>query len=276
MQAELAGVSLSDLTLYLLKRKETAVYPALSLPKQGVRTLNWVHICLGIWKKSKRLIVLMNSQAENSILSQVDILVIKHALLSLLIGRIATVVNQIREQYLTNGPTGGKDRRLGGLLLNLLIQGLKIVLQQLGTLLLVILLGVIPLPDIGNERLHIVPRERPGQNVNKLKHRLKGLVNKMRQVVLNLLRPLYVGNPMKLPSNPVDFLRLGGLKVLRLLQLQLHVPAYTARIWVLLHVVVHLVDGVLVGAQAGVQQDGVFRVQDLLVAETVEEPVVRG
>ena len=69
---------LGKLSLHLLEGEVAAVNPPLSLPQQSVHSLDRVDVGVGIWKIGHFEASFVDPHAENSIFSQVDVLVIQH------------------------------------------------------------------------------------------------------------------------------------------------------------------------------------------------------
>jgi hypothetical protein len=93
MQTEFASITPRNLPFDFFKGEETTVDPPFSLTKKRMSTLDGIHISLGIGQKSQRLIMLMNTQAQDSVFGQIDIFIIEQTLLSFFIRWITAVVD---------------------------------------------------------------------------------------------------------------------------------------------------------------------------------------
>ena len=109
--------------------------------------------------------------------------------------------------------------------------------------------------------------------MDELEDGLKGLVDKMGKVILNLLCLLDIKNVDDDAAQPIQVLIFVHLFIFYLFCLQTHVAADTAHPWMSLHISVHLVNGLRIWSQTDVQQDGELWFQ--LIAKSIEKPVMR-
>lgn len=109
--------------------------------------------------------------------------------------------------------------------------------------------------------------------MDELEDGLKGFVNKMGEVIFNLLSLLDIENVDNDAAQPIQVLIFMHLFIFYLFCLQTHVTADTAHSWMSFHISVHLVNGLRIWSQTDVQQDGELWFQ--LIAESVEKPIMR-
>lgn len=108
----------------------------------------------------------------------------------------------------------------------------------------------------------------------ELEKRLKGLVQKVGEVVLDLLSTLNVHEFVRDTGETVEIFLIDILLLLVSLDFETHIAANATKILVLREVLVHRKDGVIFGLEPNIKQDYVLRVEFL--AEPVEEPIVGG
>lgn len=204
----------------------------------------------------------MDTHTQNPVLGEIDVLVVEHLLLGVWVDRSEDFPYHLWQEDSHEDVRSGEgagDHLVGR---QFLINRLEIFLEK----------GVSAV--LGAKRGHAVSGKSAGEHMDELEDGLEGLVDEVCEVVLDLLRLLDVEDVDDQAAEAVQILIFVHLVVFHLFGLQTHVPAHAAHSWVSAHVVVHLVYGFGVGPEAHVQQDGVLGLQ--LVAETVEEPVVRG
>ena len=108
--------------------------------------------------------------------------------------------------------------------------------------------------------------------MDELEDGLEGLINKMGEVILDLLSLLDIEDVDNDATQPIQVLVFVHLFILNLFCLQTHVAADSAHSWMSFHIAVHLVYGLRIRPQTNVQQDGVLGFQ--FIAKSVEEPVM--
>ena len=77
--------------------KEASVDPSFPLPQEPVDCLYGVDLGVGVWKEGHVELLFVDAHAEDSVLGQIDVFVVKHLLIGLLIGIDAPVSHKIWE-----------------------------------------------------------------------------------------------------------------------------------------------------------------------------------
>jgi hypothetical protein len=262
-QHNLALIRLSDFLFDLFEGEVAAVDPAFALSHESVDGFDGVDFGEGVGQIDEVEPVLVDLHAEDAVLGEVDVLVVQHLLLRLGLDARQQAEEELGQEHPQQHGAERNLRFVDGVLDELLLDRAEVLLEQFAALVLALAL----------ERLHVVAAECAGQHVDEAEGALEGLVDDVGEVVLHLLRLLDVHEVQREPRQPVDLLVADLLLVLELLDLEAHVPAHAADARVLLHVAVHLEDGLLFWFEADVHEDGVAGVE--FAAEAVEEPVVR-
>jgi hypothetical protein len=258
-----AGTScLAHLFLHLLKSEHGAVDPSFTLTHETVDCFDGVDLGVRVGHEENIELVFVDTHTENSVLGEIDVLVVEHLLLGVWVDRSEDFPYHLWQENPHEDVRSGEgagDHFVGR---QFLINRLEVFLEK----------GVSAV--LGAERRHAVSGESAGEHMDELEDGLEGFVDEMCEVVLDLLRLLDVEDVDDEAAEAVQVLIFVHFLVFHFFGLQTHVPAHAADSGVSPHVVVHLVDGFGVGSEAHVEQDGVFWFQ--FVAETVEEPVVGG
>lgn len=170
----------TQLLLHLLKREVTTVNPSLALAQQAVYCFNGIHLGVGVGQVRHVIAFLMDTHAQNSVLSKIYVFTVEHGLIGLRVDVYEAAVEEIREgspqQHVGHTHLGFDNFSVG----QFFVDGLEVVFEQLVVLILIIV-------DNG---LHVVGRERTRQHVDKSECSLESLVHQVSEVVFHLLRTL--------------------------------------------------------------------------------------
>lgn len=122
LQEKVALHFIQQKLLHLLEGEETAVYPPLSLPQKVMQSLNRIHLRKGVGKVMKFPVVVEDPQAQGSVLSKGDVLVVKEAFLAIFLWSFveSPIKQKVGQEYLQDGFCNpiikGSQLRLGGVL----------------------------------------------------------------------------------------------------------------------------------------------------------------
>lgn len=169
-----------QLLLHFFEGKETAIDPPLPLAEQSMDSLYGVHLSVSIGEVRHIIVTLMDTHAENSIFSEVYVLIVEHLLFGFLINIEAARIDEVGQQHSEEDIGNAQICLDYPAVLQLLVNRLEVGLKQF----VVVFLLVI------EDGLHVVGRERTRQDVNEAKRGLEGLVHQMCEVVFHLLCPL--------------------------------------------------------------------------------------
>lgn len=109
--------------------------------------------------------------------------------------------------------------------------------------------------------------------MNELEQGLEGLINQVSKMIFDLLGSLDINEVKEKSSDPVNFLQISLISVVKHLNSQIHVATDAPAFGILLHMIVHLVKTRFIWAQANVKKDCILSVY--LPTEAIEEPIMR-
>ena len=78
--------------------KEASVDPSFPLPQEPVDCLYGVDLGVGVWKEGHVELLFVDAHAEDSVLGQIDVFVVKHLLIGLFINVHKTVSQGVRQK----------------------------------------------------------------------------------------------------------------------------------------------------------------------------------
>lgn len=203
----------------------------------------------------------MDTHTQNTILCQIDVLVIEHLFFRIRVDWPKTTPDQFWQEYTHEDVASCEIAGHHLVRFELLVDRLEVLSQKS--------IAAVHWP----QGFHGVARESTGKHMDKLEYRFERLVNQMGEVVFDLLCFLNVNKVKTKSTEPVEIFFFVHLLILNLLCLQTHIATNASDMRPSPHVVVHLVQSFRVRSQSHVQQDSVFRLQ--LITNAIEEPVVR-
>jgi hypothetical protein len=227
-----------------------------------MKVFDWVNfrVCIGEIRQIKA--VFMDTETQNSVLGEVHVFVAKHLLFGVRVYCHKEGGNDVGQKHLRRHPRKRQFRHNDAIFGEFIVEGFE-VFAQYG---FVFVIFAVNGP-------HIIAGKGARENVDEVEEGFEGFVQKMCEVIFDLLRALNVDEGVRDVGQPIDLIGLHLFILLRPLDLQTHIAADSSHFGVRLQMVIHRKDGLFLGPESHVQHYDVIWVQFL--AESVEEPIVR-
>ena len=256
----LLALILFHLSLHFLKGEVTTIDPSFSLTHETIDCFDGIHLGIGIGHEDDIFFVFVDTHAQNSVLSEIDVLVVENLLLWVGVDWSEVAPDELGQEdphEEIGGSEGGWGHFVG---FQFFFDWFEILSQE----------GVSFVD--WSEGIHGVTWEGTRQHVDKLEDGFKRFIDEMGKMVFDLLGFLDIEEIEAEMAQPVKIFFFVHLVIFNFLGFQTHVAADSTNVRSSPHVVVHFVEGLGVGSQPHVQQYWEFGFQ--LIADAIEEPVM--
>jgi hypothetical protein len=204
----------------------------------------------------------MDAEAQNSVLSKVHILVAKHLLFRFGVDRHKEGGKDVGQKHLRRHPRKRQFRLNNVIFDEFIVEGFEVFAQYRFIFIIFVMNG-----------LHIIAGKGAWENMNEVEEGFKGFIQKMCEVILNLLCPLNIHNFVSEISQTIHFLRLNFFLLFSSFNPETHIATDPSNSRIGSKVMIHRKYGLFLRFEPNIHKDHEIRLQFL--TEAVEKPIMR-